>query len=176
MVRNNFFSNLRDKTKIFHYFCSVYNICCWIKQFWIIFLIQITKFWQFCCKFFRKSDNLWKFHQNGTFSKEAIKLKVMAGMFCNFFYKIWTECSYEKCPRTWFLLKKWSNYSYVKHAKIKKTPCMYIALVVMVKIKPLFWLQLCLNWTDLFPMWPIKICKLLTNILTKNSCEKVKLI
>ncbi len=63
------------------------------------------------------------FPKIGSFFKNAIEWKVMTQMFCNFFYKIWTECSYEKCPRTWFLVKNWSKYDYVKHAKIKKTPC-----------------------------------------------------
>ncbi len=79
---------------------------------------------------------LWQFLQKkwiflkispkiGSFSKNAIKWKVMTQMFCNFFYKIWTECRYEKCPRTWFLVKNWSKFDYVKHAEIKKTPCMW---------------------------------------------------
>ncbi len=48
----------------------------------------------------------------------------MTGMFrTNFLYKIQTECWYEKCPRTrFFAPKKWSNYDYVEHAKIKKHP------------------------------------------------------
>ncbi len=62
------------------------------------------------------------FPKIGSFSKNAIEWKVMTQMFCNFFYKIWTECRYEKCPRTWFLVKNWSKYDYVKHAKIKKHP------------------------------------------------------
>ena len=62
------------------------------------------------------------FPKIGSFSKNAIEWKVMTQMFCKFFYKIWMECRYEKCPRTWFLVKNWSKYDYVKHAKIKKHP------------------------------------------------------
>ncbi len=66
-------------------------------------------------RFFSKNLKNWHIYKNLNFQ--------FFKFFCQiFFYKIWTECRYEKCPKTWYLLKNWSNYEHVKHAKIKKHP------------------------------------------------------
>ncbi len=69
-----------------------------------------------------KNEIFSKILKIGTFTKTWIKFLVFEIFSPNFFYKIWMECRYEKCPKTWFLLKNWSNYEHVKHAKIKKHP------------------------------------------------------
>ncbi len=91
-------------------------------------------------------------------------------MFCNFFYKIQTECKYEKCPRTWFLIKNWSKYDYVKHAKIKKIPCrtMFVTDVI--------WTQ---DQTDVDSKSLQEFQMLLTNygtVKTQIAIQKVALI
>ncbi len=73
-----------------------------------------------------KNEIFSKILKIGTFTKTQIKFSVFKIFSPNFFYKIWMECRYEKCPKIWFLLKNWSNYEHVKHAKIKKTPCIFL--------------------------------------------------
>ncbi len=130
--------------------------------FFVLFTVFAFEKKQFYYQFWLKSWNygnfvaisskkwlFWKISPKiGSFSKNIIKWKVMTQMFCNFFYKIWTECRYEKCPRTWFLVKNWSKYDYVKHAKIKNTLYIrrenlddsgwYRQAVVSSRLSPLF--------------------------------------
>ncbi len=82
----------------------------------------------------------------------------MTQMLCNFFYKIWMEYRYEKCPRTWFLVKNWSKYDYVKHAKIKKTPCTLQKYLEVTKILRIYLKMFCK-----FRPWWLKLSKWLTN-------------
>ncbi len=54
--------------------------------------------------------------QNGYFYKNGNKIFSFKNFSPIFFYKIWTKCRYEKCPKTWFLLKNWSNSEHIKPA------------------------------------------------------------
>ncbi len=110
------------KTKIFDKIASLNSKHCkqykkYQKSFNLI--LKLVKILNFLIKS-GKNENFSKILKMGTFTKTAIKFSVFNIFSPNFFYKIWTEYRYEKCPKTWFLLKNWSNYEHVKHAKIKK--------------------------------------------------------